>query len=246
MNTRRKFLLNGSMATTALFIANPIKTFSNTIAQVTGFSDSNNKLVLVHTGNYKSSKLNQTIKHIAEIKRKQGNVVLLHAGNGGESNTANLNHDASMKNHNNFSFTSSNYSILHKGKIKIGIVNTTEGDHGTIHKTNVLAAYLKKEKNCHIVVCLSQLGYKTKNNLDDITLAAKSAHLDIIIGGHEKNNSPRPVVAYNINKQEVLINHSAGNHLAFGKIEIDFDELGKKKQISFRNPVPRSPLEIPG
>ena len=84
-------------------------------------------------------------------------------------------------------------------------------------------------------MCLSRLGYQSKNTVDDLSLAAASSNLDIIIGGHATNFCKRPFIALNKNKEEVIINHAAGNNLALGKIEIDFDQYGKKRNIAFNN-----------
>jgi 5'-nucleotidase len=100
---------------------------------------------------------------------------------------------------------------------------------------NTLSAYLKKEKNCAVVVCLSQLGYKNKNMPDDIMLAERSTHLDIIIGGHADNFHSHPIIALNSKNGEVIIHSAAGDVTAFGKIEIDFDGQGRKKSVHLFN-----------
>ena len=84
-----------------------------------------------------------------------------------------------------------------------------------------------------MVVCLSQLGYKSANGLNDVELAAASTHVDIIIGGHAENFCSHPVIAQNRNKEEVIINHAATNGLALRKIEMGFDKLGKKNNVAF-------------
>jgi len=82
------------------------------------------------------------------------------------------------------------------------------------------------------VVCLSQLGYKSATGLNDLELAAESTHLDVIIGGHANDFCTRPFIAQNKNKAEVIINHAATNGLAFRKIEIGFDNLGKRSHVA--------------
>jgi 2',3'-cyclic-nucleotide 2'-phosphodiesterase (5'-nucleotidase family) len=84
-----------------------------------------------------------------------------------------------------------------------------------------------------VVVCLSQLGYKNKRTPDDCKLAKGSTDLDMIIGGHKENFHQHPIVALNSNNAEVIIHSASGNSFALGKIEISFDELGKKNQVSF-------------
>ena len=111
-----------------------------------------------------------------------------------------------------------------------------------IEKVINLSAYLKKEKNCSVVVCLSQLGYRNKNTPDDITLAKKSTHIDIIIGGHANNFQVNPVIALNNSNCEVIIHAAAGDPTAVGKIEIDFDEKGQKKYVSFTNQLSKATI----
>ena len=84
-----------------------------------------------------------------------------------------------------------------------------------------------------MVVCLSQLGYKSAGGLNDVELAAASTHLDIIIGGHAENFCSRPLIVRNRNKEEVIINHAATNALALRKIEMGFDALGRKNNVAF-------------
>ena len=102
-----------------------------------------------------------------------------------------------------------------------------------IQKVNRLSAYLKKEKNCAVVVCLSLLGYKNANAPDDVKLASRSTHLDVIIGGNTENFPKYPMIALNSNNEEVLIHSAAGNPAGLGEIAIGFDERDQKRHISF-------------
>jgi len=240
MNTRRKFLLQGSMATTALLVAKPFTTVANSLAPVTGYSINSNKLVLVHTGNHSTANNEDTLLHISNLRKTTGNLMVLHAGVASANHANPFKYDASIQPGEPFSVTEGDYKIIYKGDIKTGIINASASENISAEKIDALATYLKKEKNCQLVVCLSQLGYKTKNNLDDLRLAAASSHLDIIIGGHAENFCKQPLTVLNRNREEVIINHAAGNKLALRKIEIDFDEKGKKRQIAFTRSIPRS------
>lgn len=234
MNTRRKFLLTGSMATTALLTAKPFETLATALGPVTGFTVNDNKVVLVHTGNYNVINKLQTIKHIAELKKRTGNVVLVHAADAVEDNAAMLNYDALM-NTESFSVTDNNYKIVYKGNIKIGIVTADAGQQGVLEHINVLSSRLKKEKNCQVIICLSQLGFKNKSSVNDLQLAERSTDLDIIIGGHADNFPVNPVIAQNSKKAEVIIHADSGNGFDFGNIEISFDEKQNKRSISINN-----------
>lgn len=235
MNTRRKFLFTGSMATTALLTAKPFKTLATALGPVTGFNINDNKVVLVHTGNNNVINKMQTVEHIAEFKKRNANVVLVHAANAVEDNAAVLKYDALMNSGENFPVIANNYKIIYKGNIKIGIITASAGQQGIIEQVNVLSSRLKKEKNCQVIICLSQLGFKNKSSADDLKLAEKSADLDIIIGGHAENFSVNPVIAQNSKKAEVIIHADSGNGFDFGNIEITFDDKQNKRSVSINN-----------
>lgn len=238
MNNRRKFIFQSGIAATAVLVAKPFNIFAKVIAPYS--LTSTNKVVFAHTGNYNSANRHQTINHIADLKNSTGNLVLLHAGHSGGDNAGYPGYDASMNPESNASLATGNYKIIYKGKIKIGVISAGPGMKNPSAEINALSSRLKKEKNCDLVICLSQLGYKNKNKMDDITLAEESTDIDAIIGGHAENFSRQPVIAMNKNETEVIINHAAGNKLAFRKIEIDFDDNRKKKHIAFTKTVPGS------
>lgn len=229
MNTRRKFLFSGSMAATALLAAKPFTSIANSISPVTGYRINNKNLVLAHTGNTTGTGASQTLQHITKLKNNNANLLMLHAGD--TTPAIQTVYDASMHTGAGYSVSANDYKIIYKGDIKTGVI-TADNQSASADSINTLALYLKKEKNCHLVVCLSQLGYKSANGLNDLALAAASTHLDVIIGGHADNFCTRPVIARNKNKEEVIINHAATSSLALRKIEIGFDNRGKKSQVA--------------
>lgn len=227
-NSRRKFLLHSSMATAALVAAKPFTSIANRISPVTGFRINTNSLVLAHTGNTAGG--HQTLQHITRLKNDDGNLVMLHAGN--QAPVKASVYDASMHAGECCSVDPDDYKIIHKGDIKTGIITATE-QSASAESINALATYLKKEKNCNLVVCLSQLGFRSAGKLDDLALAAASTDLDIIIGGHATNFCKSPMTTRNKNKEEVIINHAATEELAMRKIEITFNNRGQKHLVAF-------------
>ena len=237
MNTRRKFLIQGSMATAAVLALKPFTSIASVTSPFTGLSGGNGQLVILHTAHPHSYNDNKMIRHIANIKKDNANAILLNAGyDTTQDETGQLTYDVAA--------ITGDYQIIRKGNIRTGVICVKPGDNDVIQKVNTLSAYLKKEKNCAIVVCISQLGYKNKNTADDITLADRSTHLDIIIGGHAKNFQKNPVIALNSNKSEVIIHSASGDPFACGFIQIDFDRQDQKKHISFT--VPSSKNITPG
>ncbi|MBL7703169.1 MAG: hypothetical protein JNM14_13030 [Ferruginibacter sp.] len=229
MNTRRKFLLSGSIATAALLASKPFTAVANKLSPVTGYSFNNNNIVLAHTGS--SIGAGNTLQHISKLKAAADNLIMLHAGDHhAPVDTAGV-YDASMQEGVSFSVAAGDYKIIYKGDIKTGVI--TAYSQSSLADINALALFLKKEKRCNLVVCLSQLGYKSSTGLNDLELAAQSTHLDIITGGHASNFCKSPVVVWNKNKEEVIINHAAAEGLALRKIEIAFDNQGRKRQVAF-------------
>lgn len=233
MKSRRYFLIQGSLATTAMFALNPLKSIARTASAFTWISGNSCKLILLHTAHPHAFNDYMVIQYIRDIRINNAHAILLDAGQTTRDESATLIYDASVNGVHDLSTITGDYKIITKGNIKTGLISAKPEDSDVIQKINSLSAYLKKEKKCAIVVCLSQLGYKNKNTPDDITLANKSTHLDIIIGGHHENFKAQPIIALNSNNGEVIIHSAAGDPFACGSIGIEFDGQGRKKYISF-------------
>jgi 2',3'-cyclic-nucleotide 2'-phosphodiesterase (5'-nucleotidase family) len=233
MKSRRNFIIQGSLATTAMFALNPFKSIARTASTFSGFSGRNRKLVFLHTTGLNTGNDHKTIQYINEIKSNNANTILLKAGHDHRDQTDSISYDASIHGSKELSAITGDYKIITKGNIKTGIICANPGENDIIQKINSLSTYLKKEKNCAFVVCLSKLGHTNKDTPDDIKLAEKSTHLDIIIGGHSENFKAHPYIALNNNNQEVIIHSALGDLDAYGKIEIDMDEMGRKKLVRF-------------
>lgn len=229
MNSRRNFIVKGSIATSALLAAKPFQAIAGISSQLTGLNKNNNQLVFLHTADMNASQSRKAIQFISTVKENKANIIQLHAGN---MNTA----QASIDMNTVLQEQNADYQIIDKGGLRTGIISVTSGDNDVVNKANSLGAYLKKEKKCQVVVCLSQLGFKNSHNaLDDVKLAEASLNLDIIISGHTQNFSPRPVVIANKKRQEVIIHASAGTEASCGKIEIGFDVYGCKNNVVLAN-----------
>ncbi len=229
MSTRRKFLLQGSMATTALLAAKPFETFAKISSPVTGFNNNKNSILFLHTG---ADGVSQTAAQVAALRNNHANVMLLHAGTDVPAPLQQLKYDATTEDTNRI--FSNAYKIVHKGDFKTGVINVDAASASTMQELNDLAAILKKEKRCNIVICISSLGYQHKSGMDDIKLAAASQHIDMIIGAHATNFPKFPSIALNKNNEEVIIDHAAANTTAqVGKIAISFNSKGEKNHIVF-------------
>jgi hypothetical protein len=231
MATRRKFITQGTMATAAILALKPFETMARISSPFTGLGNSASKLVFLHTAGNNRSLDYRVIRHIKKTRNNHINSILLKAGQTKQDEAGQLTYDASVHGINDQS--ASAYKIIVKGKFRTGIINAKPEEKDIIEKINALSSFLKKDKNCNIVVCLSLLGYKNNNTPDDVTLAEKSTHLDMIIGGHTKNFHKHPVITLNSKKEEVIIHAVSENSIACGVINIDFDGNGQKKFIGF-------------
>jgi hypothetical protein len=222
MKSRRSFIQNGSFATIALLAAKPFTSIANNIKPSIANTFSSNQINFLHSTNA------NVLQQAGKLK-KATSAIFLNPTKSNSSKVFTTGVDVEMS-----AIENEDYKIVYRNDIKIGILTANVDENLVVEKVNYLAAYLKNTKACHVVVCLSSLGFKIENNVDDITLAEKSTHLDVIISGHQNNFCQRPYIALNSQKAEVIINHNASNMNDVGKISIGFDKrTGKKNNVEF-------------
>lgn len=83
---------------------------------------------------------------------------------------------------------------------------------------------LKEEEKCDLIICLSHLGYEytTEQNPDDLTLASKTKHTDLIIGGHTHTFLEKPTIVKNAENREVLVNQVGCFGINLGRVDFYF------------------------
>ncbi len=100
-----------------------------------------------------------------------------------------------------------------------------------IKTANKTAEYLKKKKNCDLVVAVTHIGYNELDKISDVKLAEQSRYIDIIIGGHShtfvdpKNKNSVPCWINNANDKPVLVTQTGKYGKNVGYIKIDLDDL---------------------
>jgi 5'-nucleotidase len=139
------------------------------------------------------------------------------------------------------------HKIFKKGPLKIGVFGlgiklqglVPENLYGAtryldpLEKANEMAYFLKKEKRCDMVICLSHLGYKYNNDtISDVVLAAQSRHIDLIIGGHTHTFLDAPTVVNDLEGKPVLVNQVGFAGLRLGRIDIELEALKGKNLIN--------------
>jgi len=223
MNSRRKFLFQGSLAATALMVAKPYNALANYSSPLLQGGFNYNNITFLHTAGESLAVATQ----VKKIAGKTASIILHHSN----KNEQAINCDASLGSISENE--DGGYKIINKENICVGIITATAGEQGAINRVNNLSAFLKKEKNCSLVVCVSALGYKNKTGIDDLTLASESENLDIIIGKYTSTSPNRPMIARSKKKAEVIIQHTEENADALGKIKIGLDNYGNKYHVSF-------------
>src|SRR5690606_29770848 len=84
---------------------------------------------------------------------------------------------------------------------------------------NRIAKMLKKDKKCDLVICLSHLGYNYNDDkIDDLKLAARSRHVDIILGGHTHTFLDEPTRVRNLDGNEVWVNQMGFAGIRLGRL----------------------------
>jgi 5'-nucleotidase len=131
------------------------------------------------------------------------------------------------------------YKIYTVDGVKIGVFGLGIELEGLVDKKNYketvyndpieiatdMAQILKTNKKCDIVICLSHLGFKYKNEPNkpsDVMLANKTKNIDLIIGGHTHTFLEKPVIEKNSEGKDVLINQVGCYGLNLGKIDFYF------------------------
>jgi len=142
------------------------------------------------------------------------------------------------------------YKIMTMDDMKIGIFGIGIELKGLVPKesygdityndplaiANKTAAFLKKEKKCDLIICLSHIGYKYSSpKVNDIMLANNSKDIDIILGGHTHTFLDKPDLQKNLQGETVLINQVGWAGLRLGRLDIVFEKNNKKSCVSCDN-----------
>ncbi len=139
------------------------------------------------------------------------------------------------------------YQIYKIGGLKIGVFGLGIKLEGLVNKkmyeetkyldpveiATDMSHLLKTQLNCDFVICLSHLGLVYKNDpnkICDLTLAEKTKHIDLIIGGHTHSFLEEPIIKQNLDGKEVIINQVGAYGLYLGRLDFYFSKRQLKKQ----------------
>ena len=82
---------------------------------------------------------------------------------------------------------------------------------------NRYAAYLKNEKDCDLVICLSHLGYR-----EDKDLASQLSDVDVIVGGHSHTLLHKKQVVKDAEGDDVIVVQNWKWGLNVGCLTVEF------------------------
>ncbi|MGQ8336310.1 bifunctional metallophosphatase/5'-nucleotidase [Sunxiuqinia sp. A32] len=138
------------------------------------------------------------------------------------------------------------YVIYRRGGVKVGLYGLGIELNGLVSPKNYLETvyndpvevalekenFLRNEKKCDLVICLSHLGLEYKNSkISDKKLAALTRHTDLIIGGHTHTFLDKPLELKNANGERIIVNQAGWGGMVLGKIDFLFGRNKKEKPV---------------
>ncbi|UJH91181.1 metallophosphatase [Antarcticibacterium sp. 1MA-6-2] len=164
--------------------------------------------------------------------------------------------------HADFQFISSNYDfsntildghvlpykVLERDGVKIGIFGLGIQLEGLVSEhlyketkyldpieiSEEMVRFLREQKKCDLVICLSHLGFDYKSGaISDVKLAQKTKGIDLIIGGHTHTFLEKPEVLQNLEGKQVIVNQVGCYGLYLGRIDfyLDSDKMISTKGL---------------
>ncbi|PTN10098.1 metallophosphoesterase [Mangrovibacterium marinum] len=145
------------------------------------------------------------------------------------------------------------YVVYRKNGIKIGVYGlgielqglvSNSNYEGTIYNDPVEVAremegFLKLNKQCDLVICLSHLGYRYESNkISDVRLAAETRYTDLILGGHTHSFLDKPVQVKNADGNPVIINQAGWGGMVLGRLDFYFDAAAKQAPLAYYEAIP--------
>ena len=142
------------------------------------------------------------------------------------------------------------YRVFERGSMRIGVFGLGIELAGLVEpklygatdyqdpiaRGNETALHLRARQKCDLVICLSHLGYRYRDEkVSDVVLAEASRDIDIILGGHTHTFLDEPVTVANSTGDPVIINQVGFGGLLLGRLEVSFPEGGLRRCVACRN-----------
>ncbi|WP_319478766.1 metallophosphatase [uncultured Draconibacterium sp.] len=140
------------------------------------------------------------------------------------------------------------YKIFKRDGVKIGIYGVGIELENLVGKKNYgatvyndplvvaqrMESFLRNDKKCDLVICLSHLGLRYRENkVSDMDLAAETSYTDLIIGGHTHSYLEKPLEEKNKLGQPVIVNQAWWGGLVVGKVDFVFEKSKRNKKAVY-------------
>ena len=127
------------------------------------------------------------------------------------------------------------YPILKRGGLKIGIIGVLANVADVVDSriaaqlqfqdpaacVQKYTDYLKTEKKCDLVICLSHLGFDGEP-YTDVELASQTRNVDVIVGGHSHTKLKDKVLVKDLDGEDVVIVQDGKWGLKAGRLDVEF------------------------
>lgn len=130
------------------------------------------------------------------------------------------------------------YVIIKRNGLKIGLFGLSPQLEGLVDLSkckgvtyldpievgNRVAAELKHDKKCDVVICVSHLGWLRPDEMGDQKLLASSKDIDLVLGGHSHSYFKDLRYVNNANGKTVPVDQNGKNAMYVGKLTLSFDK----------------------
>lgn len=130
------------------------------------------------------------------------------------------------------------YVIIKRNGLKIGLFGLSPQLEGLVDLSkckgvtyldpievgNRVAAELKHDKKCDVVICVSHLGWLRPDEMGDQKLLASSKDIDLVLGGHSHSYFKALRYVNNANGKAVPVDQNGKNAMYVGKLTLSFDK----------------------
>lgn len=130
------------------------------------------------------------------------------------------------------------YVIIKRNGLKIGLFGLSPQLEGLVDLSkckgvtyldpvevgNRVAAELKHDKKCDVVICVSHLGWLRSDEMGDQKLLASSKDIDLVLGGHSHSYFKALRYVNNADGKAVPVDQNGKNAMYVGKLTLSFDK----------------------
>ena len=130
------------------------------------------------------------------------------------------------------------YVIIKRNGLKIGLFGLSPQLEGLVDLSkckgvtyldpievgNRVAAELKHDKKCDVVICVSHLGWLRPDEMGDQKVLASSKDIDLVLGGHSHSYFKELRYVKNADGKAVPVDQNGKNAMYVGKLTLSFDK----------------------